>query len=182
MLGALLAFLRLPERKALGSPAASPPRRSVNTVVICCPAWPSDGYYCSGCVWCPDAAVNHKELRGRQGGYSHKSSSSLCPSKPFQCVPVHPTPGSVQYSCPNGVPCHGTLAAAPLSPPQDNIPPLFLWWLKTASPDPAPSCFYGRANSKTTANLVCLNYHRGFLVLSPCGLVCDNPEHGFPWH
>lgn len=56
-------------------------------------------------------------------------SASSCP------LPL--PPGSVQYSRPGGVPCHGTVAAAPRPPPRDEHPWPPPWWFSCiACPHP----------------------------------------------
>ncbi|CAN0435240.1 unnamed protein product [Rangifer tarandus platyrhynchus] len=78
-------------------------------------------------------------------------------------------PGSVQYSHPHGVPCHGTVAAAPWSPPQNRHPqsPLVIW---LHCPSPPQPHFYGPTDFQTTKlQTLC--------VLISLGVPCAQP----PW-
>lgn len=76
------------------------------------------------------------------------------------------------------------LSLQPLGPHSGTSTLGHLWWLSCiACPHPNP-VFMAELISKhnETANLVCLNSHRGFRVLSPHGLVCDNPGHSLLGH
>lgn len=85
-------------------------------------------------------------------------------------TPFLPSPGSVQYFHPHGVPCHGTVAAAPRSPPQNKhprSPSLVIQLHRLSLPQPH---FYGPTDFQTTKlQTLC--------VLISLGVPCAQP----PW-
>lgn len=100
------------------------------------------------------------------------------PCGPFQFVPF--TPHWLSAILPSlGAHCQSTIATAPRSPPHLSSPVVTtptVW----AAPVSVWLNHFKTKNCKVQTS--CLNPHQGSLILSPCSLVCDNPEHGFLWH
>lgn len=115
------------------------------------------------------------------------------PDVPFQPAPLPPDHPNSPHSPPHLAQCNTPVPAGsvarvlspqPLGLPQQDKHPLHTHLSGvTSSIAQAALVSVWLNHSKTKKpQTSCLNPHRGSLINSLCGLVCDNPERGFPWH